>query len=255
MPLDLESDLCFKRACWGGTPFFSPTMSSRIRELPSDDRPREKLSLRGANALSDSELLAILLRTGTQGCNAIELARQLITHYGSFQRLARCSITELAAHKGIGPAKAVQLVAAFSLGQRLARERVRAQKMETPQDVYHLLGAEMSSLQRESLRILLLNTRHHLLAIEEISLGSLNESIAHPREILRSAILHAAHGFILVHNHPSGDPQPSPADFEITSRLLEASHILKIRFFDHVIIGAPQTVDPPYYSFAHEGHL
>ena len=229
--------------------------SLTIQELPEGDRPREKLARLGAGALSEAELIAILLRVGMKGVNAVELARQILLKYGSLAALARCSVAELAKVKGIGLAKAVQLAAAFGLGQRLAFETISAQPMDKPELIYALLGAEMRTLERESLRIILLDTKSHLIRVEEISLGSLNETTAHPREILRPAIIHAAFAFVLVHNHPSGDPAPSDADRRMTRKIIEAATLLQIRFLDHVIIGAPREGRLPYFSFLETGMM
>ncbi len=229
--------------------------SLKIHELPSEERPREKLAAHGAGALSDSELIAILLRTGLPGANAIDVARQLLTRYGSLGGLARCTVAELSEIKGVGPAKGVQLAAAFGLATRLARERLSKQKMDTPALINDLLGDELRALHRESLRVVLLDTKLRLLRIEEISLGSLNESTAHPREILRPAIIHAAYAFVLVHNHPSGDPSPSDADRRTTIRLAEAARLLQITFLDHVIIGAGHDGRQPWFSFREAGVL
>jgi len=231
-------------------------MSLTIHELPPEDRPREKLALRGADALSDSELIAILLRTGVQGANAIEVARQLLARYGSLGGLARCSVKELAGIKGVGPAKAVQLAAAFGLGARLARETASRVKIDQPDLVYELLGPEMRALSKESLRVVLLDTRYQLMRVEEISLGSLDQSIAHPREIFRPALIYSAFAVIVAHNHPSGDPTPSEADRRLTRRLKEAAELLQITLLDHVIIGAPGCGGRPgYVSFKELGLL
>jgi DNA repair protein RadC len=230
-------------------------MSTRIRELPQDDRPREKLANLGGAALTDSELIAILLRTGMKGVNVIELARQLVVKFGSLSALQRASVKELAEMKGISLAKATQLAAAFELGNRLARERITRTQMDRPELVYDLLGQEMRALQRESLRVLLLDTRLHLQRTEEVSLGSLNESIAHPREIFRPALIHSAFAVVLVHNHPSGDPSPSDADHRLTRRLAEGARLLQITLLDHIIIGAPAEGRLPYFSFREAGVL
>lgn len=229
--------------------------SPTIHELPQQQRPRERLAALGAGALSDSELIAILLRTGRKGANALDVANQLLLQHRSLSGLARASVAELAATKGVGPAKAIQLAAAFGLGQRLARENSTNQKVDSPELVYELLGAEMRALNRESLRVLLLDTRYHLIRIEDISLGSLNESVAHPREIFRPAIIHCAYALIVVHNHPSGDPTPSEADYRLTRRLAEAAHLLQINLLDHVILGAPAEGRLPYCSFKELGVL
>lgn len=231
-------------------------MSLTIHELPPEDRPREKLAQRGAESLSDSELIAILLRTGVQGANAIEVARQLLSRYRSLGGLARCSVKELAGTKGIGPAKAVQLAAAFGLGARLARETFTRVKIDQPDLVYELLGPEMRALHQESLRVVLLDTRYQLMRVEEISLGSLDKSIAHPREIFRPALIYSAYAIIVAHNHPSGDPSPSEADRRLTRRLKEAADLLQISLLDHVIIGSPDgNGRPGYVSFKELGLL
>jgi len=227
--------------------------SPTIHELPEQDRPREKLANFGAASLSDSELIAILLRTGMQGINAVELARQLIQRFGTLSDLARASVTEIAKVKGVGPTKAVQLAAAFGLASRLARETIARLPMDKPSLVYEMLGAEMRQLGKESLRVILLDAKLKLMRVEEVSLGSLNECLAHPRDILRPAISHNAYGFILVHNHPSGDPAPSEADRRLTVRITEAARLLQVTMLDHIIIGSPAPGRLPYFSFREAG--
>lgn len=231
----------------------APTL--KIREMPQDERPREKLAAHGAAALTDPELLAILLRTGIVGANAVDVARQLLKEYRTLTELSRCGVDELAKIKGVGFAKAVQLVAAFGLGRRLAQETLSKQKIDSPELVNELVGAEMRMLRKESLRVILLDTRYHLIRTEEISTGSVNESIAHPREVFRPAMITSAYAVIVVHNHPSGDPSPSQADHNLTRRLHEAAELLQIRLLDHIIIGAPAEGRPPYFSFKEAGIL
>ena len=227
----------------------------KIREMPPDERPREKLLGRGAAALTDPELLAILLRTGVPGANAVEVARQLLERYGSLSGLSRCTIKEIASIRGIGAAKAIQLVAAFGLGRRLASERLARQKLDSPELIHDLVAAEMRTLHKESLRVILLDTRYHLLQMEEVSLGSVNESIAHPRDVFRPAVIASAYAVIVVHNHPSGDPSPSQSDHSLTRRLAEAAELLQIKLLDHIIIGAPAEGRLPYFSFKEAGVL
>ncbi len=227
--------------------------SPRIQELPEDERPREKLAALGAAALADSELIAILLRVGMKGYSAIDLARKLLTTFENLGGLARASVTELARVKGIGPTKAVQLAAAFGLAGRLARETLARTPMNRPELIYDLLGAELRQLSKESLRIVLLDTRMCFIRIHEISLGSLAECIAHPREIFLPIIEHKAYSFVLVHNHPSGDPSPSEADRRLTIRIAEAAKLLQINFCDHVITGIPAPGRSPYFSFRESG--
>jgi DNA repair protein RadC len=229
--------------------------SLKIHEMSPQDRPREKLANHGAQSLSDSELIAILLRTGIPGSNAVDVARTLLTRHQSLSGLARCSVKEIASTKGVGFAKAVQLAAAFGLGSRLARESLARSRIDTPELVYELLGADMRALLKESLRVILLDTRHQLMRIEEISLGSLNESIAHPREIFRPALIYSAYAVIVAHNHPSGDPTPSESDHRLTRRLAEASQLLQIGFLDHVIIGSPTAGKSSFFSFKQAGIL
>jgi DNA repair protein RadC len=227
----------------------------KIREMPQDERPREKLLARGADALSNAELIAILLRTGRRGMNVVDVARELIDRYKSFAELSRCSVKELSEIKGIGPAKALELVAAFNLGKRFTQEPVSQQKLDSPELIYKLLGDEMRMLRTESLRVVLLDTRYRLMRVESVSVGSMNESIAHPREIFRPAISYSAYAVIVVHNHPSGDPSPSQTDHSLTRRLAEAAELLQIKLLDHIIIGAPSGTSPGYFSFKEAGVL
>lgn len=230
-------------------------MSLRIQDLPAGERPREKLLRQGPAALSDPELLAIFLRVGTPGRSAIDMAREILERCGSLVGLSRSGFADLAKVKGVGEAKAAQLAAAVELGRRLARERLQGRPMNEPSLVYELLGAEMRALRQESLRVLLLDARHYLMFTKEITLGTLDESLAHPREILRECVLHSAFGFILVHNHPSGQVTPSQADREMTRRVQRASAEVGIHLVDHVIIGGPQEGQDPYFSFREYGLL
>jgi DNA repair protein RadC len=227
----------------------------KIREMPQEERPREKLAAHGAAALTDPELIAILLRTGVVGANAVEVGRELLKRYGSLAGLSRCTVDELAKIRGVGFAKAVQLVAAFGLGQRLARETLSKQKIDSPELANELVGAEMRRLHKESLRVILLDTRYHLIRIEEVSIGSVNESIAHPRDVFRPAVVSSAYAVIVVHNHPSGDPSPSQTDHSLTRRLAEAAELLQIKLLDHIIIGAPSEQGAGYFSFREAGVL
>ncbi len=229
--------------------------SQKIHELPEQDRPREKLARLGAQALTDSELIAILLRTGLPGANAVDVARQLLQRFGTLAALARCTVPELSEIKGVGPAKAVQLAAAFGLASRLARENAEKQPMNTPAQIHALLGDELRALHHETLRIVLVDTKLRLMRVESVSSGTLNETTAHPREIFRPAILHAAYGIVVVHNHPSGDPAPSEADRRLTIRLAEAGRLMQIALLDHVIIGSTDGGRLPWFSFREAGML
>jgi DNA repair protein RadC len=234
-------------------PQAAPTL--KISEMPEGERPREKLLARGATALTDPELIAILLRTGLPGANAVDVARQLLGQYESLSGLSRCTVDEIKKIRGIGKAKAIHLVAAFQLGQRLATERFSRQKLDSPELVYELMAPEMRTLHKESLRVMLLDTRYHLIGRHEVSLGSVNESIAHPRDVFRPAVVASAYAVIVVHNHPSGDPSPSQSDHSLTRRLVEGAELLQIKLLDHVIIGAPAEGRQPYFSFKEAGVL
>jgi len=196
------------------------------------------------------------LRTGTAGRPVLELSEFLLAHFGSIEALSRAPIGELARIKGIGQAKAIGLKAAFALAARLARTEAEARPVDTPQDVANLLGEEMRLLDYESVRVICLNTKHKVLAVEEVTRGTLNESLFHPREAFRPALARQAHAIILVHNHPSGNPQPSDADLLVTRRLKQAGELLQIEVLDHVILGAPRAGDEKnFFSFKHEGLL
>lgn len=230
-------------------------MAPRIRELPEDERPREKLMALGPNALSNAELLAIFLRTGVKGKSAIELARDLIAQRGSLQGLARSSPAELVKLHGLGPAKAAQLSAAFELGHRFAREQVAETQLDSPERIVDFMAPRMRPLAQECVFIVLLNARRLLLRVEEVTRGTLDESLAHPREILRLALAHSAHSFVLLHNHPSGNPAPSAADREITRRLFRASEAVGVPMLDHLIIGSVAVDGTAYFSFREAGLL
>jgi len=227
----------------------------KIREMPPEERPREKLAAHGPSTLTVPELIAILLRTGVPGANAVEVGRKLLQDHGSLAELSRCSVRELRETTGIGFAKAVELAAAFELGNRLAQEKLSKQKLDSPELIHELIGAEMRKLRKESLRVILLDTRYHLIRIEEVSLGSINESIAHPRDVFRPALIHSAHAVIVAHNHPSGDASPSQTDHNLTRRLAEAAELLQIKLLDHIIIGAPTERSAGYFSFKEAGVL
>lgn len=231
-------------------------MSQRIHDIPEQDRPRERLLRLGPGSLSDAELLAIFINTGVKGENAIQVARRLLGEVGSLRELSRQEPGSLVRSRALGPAKAAHLAAAFELGRRAEREALKETLLQSPDEVYQLLGTEMQSLSYESVRVILLNTRYALIRTDEVFKGALNESICHPREILRKAIVHNAHAFILLHNHPSGDPSPSDNDIRMTRRVREAAGILKIEFCDHMIIGAPGAGRArPWFSFKEAGMI
>src|SRR2546428_2044030 len=211
----------------------------KIREMPAQERPREKLLARGVSALSDPELIAILLRTGLRGANAVEVGRQLLEKYKSLTGISRCSVKELRKIPGIGQTKALELVAAFGLGERLARETLSKQKLDSPELVSELVGPEMRRLRTESLRVILLDTRYRLVHIEEVSVGSLNESIAHPREIFRPALTYSPHLGIAVLIHPSAAPPQAQPDHTLPRRLAEPAEFRQSKFLVHLITAPP----------------
>jgi len=228
----------------------------KIREIPIDDRPREKLVSRGPGSLTDAELLAIFLRTGCKGKSAITLAKEMLSKKGSLAEISLCSAAELvSAIPGIGPAKAAELCAAVELGRRLARAAPSRTALDSADAAYQFFHAEMNTCDREVLKVALLDTKLRLIRDENIATGSLSECVAHPREILRPAIIHRAFALLLLHNHPSGDPTPSRADHMVTKRLRDAAEILQINFIDHIIVGKPDGGRHPFFSFREAGIL
>ncbi|MEE8442627.1 MAG: DNA repair protein RadC [Dehalococcoidia bacterium] len=211
-----------------------------IRDLPTSERPRERLREHGATYLSNAELIAILLRTGTPAENVIALATRLLSQYGGLDGLARASFQEMASIHGIGEAKTSQIKAALELGKRLLAttgdERVT---IRSPQDVANLLMAEMAFLDQEHFRVLLLNTKNQVMGIKDVYKGNVNSSVIRAGEVFQEAVRTNCPAIILVHNHPSGDPTPSPEDAQVTRQLLEAGKVLDIEVLDHIVLGQP----------------
>lgn len=217
---------------------FTPPYHARIRELPAEERPRERLITYGADALSTAELLAVLLRTGTEQNSAVGLAEHLLAHFGNLRGVANATIEELAGVRGIGPAKAAQIKAAIEFGRRLiAASPEERPKIRSPRDVYNLLGPSLRDEKREHFIALLLDTKNGVLRSRTVSVGDLSSSIVHPREVFSEAIRHGAASLIVAHNHPSGDPTPSPEDIAVTRRLAEAGELLGIEVLDHIVLG------------------
>lgn len=218
-------------------------MSSHLslKKYPQALKPRERLQKEGPASLSDADLLALLLSTGTQGMTALDLGRQLLLQSQplGLRGLAAMSLTELCALQGLGLAKASRLLAAFELGKRLAlSELPERPQLNRPEVVAQLLSPCIGHARQEHLVALSVDVRHRLIAQKTVTLGLLNETLAHPRELFRDAILNQAHALIVAHNHPSGDLNPSPDDLQLTRRLIEAGEILQIALLDHVIITA-----------------
>lgn len=230
---------------------------SRIHDIPENDRPRERLLRLGPQALSDAELLALFINTGTKGENALQIGQRLLRDHKSLRDLSRLEPAVLNKIKALGPAKTAKLVAAFELGRRAAQQPSHAEVLlNTPQAIYDYIGSEMQALGYESVRIILLNTKLAVMRSEEAFRGSLNECVSHPRDLLRKVLIHNAYAFVLIHNHPSGDPTPSDADRRITRRLREASEATGVTLQDHIIIGTPsESRAQPYFSFREHGML
>lgn len=214
-----------------------------IAELPTDERPRERLQHYGAGSLSNAELIAILLRTGIKGENVLNLSNRVLMEHQGILGLSRAEFSELASIRGLGPAKACQLQAALELGRRLmlASPKQRLQ-ITSPTDAANMLMLEMGQLEQEHLRVLLLDTKHFVLASPTIYKGNVNSSMIRVAEVLRPAVRANAPNIILAHNHPSGDPTPSPEDVAVTRRLTEAAAMFDIQLLDHIVIGSQRFV-------------
>lgn len=215
------------------------TYQVRAKDLPAALQPREKFDRLGPENLSESDLLALLLRTGTTGLNVVELAELLLMQYGSLSALSRASTAELQEIHGIGKEKAKILKAALEVGRRLVQENVGERpRIASPEEAAAVLRERARSLDREVFWVLLLDTKTRLMAPPfEVSKGTLSSSLVHPREIFKPAIQHSAANVILAHNHPSGDPSPSAQDIKITKKLIEAGKTMEINVLDHLIIG------------------
>ena len=213
--------------------------STMIRDTPTTERPREKLKNFGPDHLSNAELIAILLRTGVKGEGVVIMAQRILHRFGGLPGLARANFVELCAEHGISEAKASQLLAAMALGRRLSSLRTDENRIvNSPADVAKMLFGEMSFLDREHLRTVLLNTRNEVVGVREIYVGNVNSSMARPAEIFKPAIRENCPAIIVVHNHPSGDPSPSGEDIVVTRQLVQAGEILGIEMLDHIIIGS-----------------
>jgi DNA repair protein RadC len=209
-----------------------------IREMPAQERPRERLVALGAEGLRNAELIAILLRTGMKGVSAVQIAEQLLSKFGTLENLARASLDDIRKVKGIGRDKAIALKSAFTLAQRMAKEiNGESPKLDAPDRVADYLRETNRFYAVETFQAVLLNTRRRLIRVEQLSQGTLDTILVHPREVFRAAITANAAALILVHNHPSGDPTPSESDIKATRDLIRAGQLLKIEVLDHVILG------------------
>ncbi len=224
-----------------------------IKNWPKEDRPRERLHQRGPEALSDAELLAILLVTGTsnRGLTALDCSRMLLQEHSNLRNLTRVSCAELCGTVGVGPAKASRIQAAFEIGRRVVSQKRRmGTAFQISQDVFDTYSVRLRDARQETFTVILLDSKNRFLQEVTVALGSLNQSIVHPREVFRPAIQGAAASVILVHNHPSGDPTPSEEDVRVTERLVKAGKMLGIRVLDHIIVGEGR-----YFSFFDQGQL
>jgi DNA repair protein RadC len=228
-------------------------MTGGIREWPEDERPREKMLKHGADALTDAELLALIVRTGhhSSGQSAIDLGRNLLLKFGDLRTLSAASLSEISEVKGAGLAKTSSILAALTLAKRLKSTRLQnLERFTSPLQIFDHFHYRFCDRRKEYFLILLLDGKNRIIAEKQISEGSLNQSIVHPREVFNPAVKESAAAIILVHNHPSGDPAPSREDREITRRLKEAGELLGIRVLDHIIIG-----EGSYLSFVEQGLL
>lgn len=210
----------------------------RIREMPSHEKPRERLRESGAAALSDAELLAILLRVGVEGMNVVQLAQQLLIEFGGWRGLQRADFHDLKARRGMGEAKAAQLKAALEIGRRLLLSDPEERfQIRSPADVAQLMQLEMSHLDQEHLRVICLDTKNRVQKVQTVYVGSLNTSFIRVGELFKEAIRLNSAAIIVCHNHPSGDPTPSPEDVAVTRQVVEAGKLLDCEVLDHLVIG------------------
>lgn len=220
-----------------------------VQHLPQEDRPRERLVRFGAESLSTAELIAVILGSGTKSQPILQLAHQLVTHFGSLNNLCNATLSELCEIKGIGSAKAIQLKAAFSLGLRASKQTIQPKyRIDHPVHAYNLIKDELEKETRELFLVILQDARGFVICHEVVSIGNLTQTLVHPREVFYPAIRHKAVSLIVAHNHPSGDPTPSPEDFELTKVLVEAGKLIGIRLHDHLIVGNQR-----YVSLRKEG--
>lgn len=223
--------------------FNQSTYLPMIRDIPLGERPRERLKQVGPNAVSTIELIAIILRTGSQGENVVRLAERILFHFGDLRKIEQATINELCQVKGVGPAKAVEIKAALELGRRAKLAGVPDKpRITNPADAANLIMSEMSVLEQEHLRVLHIDSRNYVDGIETVYIGSLNGAAVRVGELFRSAIRANAAALIVAHNHPSGDPTPSREDIQVTKLIVEAGKLLDIAVLDHLVIGANRFV-------------
>ncbi len=222
-----------------------------ITDWPEQERPREKLLNRGASSLSDAELLAIFLRTGTKGVTAVDLSRLLLKQFGSLNALMHATKTEFCNGHGLGNAKYAQLQAVLEMARRYLHENISNKNiLHNPDDTKRFLKSQLAHQQREVFGCLYLDAKHQVIAFKELFFGTIDSANIHPREVIKSALQHNAAAVIFAHNHPSGDPTPSQPDIDITQQLISALKLVDIRVLDHMIIGNGEAT-----SLAELGHI
>ena len=221
-----------------------------IRSWPAEDRPREKLLKKGARTLSDSELLAILLRTGVKGMSAIDLARKIVDKFGTFRNMNHTDVREWKEFKGLGPAKIAQIQAALEIGRRFREvETLRGkQKISSSRDIVNIIMPQMRDLKTEVFKVIYLNSNNKIIEISDAATGTVNHATPIVREIIHAALQKFTASIICVHNHPSANVSPSVEDKKFTQELISAGKLMEIKVLDHIIIG-----DGTFYSFAEEG--
>ncbi|MFW5915229.1 MAG: RadC family protein [Planctomycetota bacterium] len=225
--------------------------SPRIKDLPRSERPRERLLANGASELTNTELLAILIGGGSQGTTALDIARDLVGTFGDLRTLAGAGNDQLSKVDGLGDARLARIKSGLELGRRMSSEPIEVgMAIEGSRQVFEHFRQRLCDKKQELFLSLLLDTRHRVIREQEVAVGSLNESVVHPREVFREALKESAHSILFIHNHPSGDPAPSPQDRRLTSRLQKVGDLMGIEVIDHIIIGHES-----YYSFAERGKL
>jgi DNA repair protein RadC len=226
----------------------SENKTRSVKDWPEDERPRERLLAFGASALSDAQLLAIIIRNGKAGLSALDLGRELLNRFGSLAGIGQAGIKEICDVAGMGPAKAAEIKAAIEIGRRYQKPSLAGASFCSSQDVAEYYRPRMRDLRKEVFKCALLDTKNKIIRDEEVSVGSLSASIVHPRDTFKAAIRESAAAVVFIHNHPSGDTKPSQEDILLTKRLVQAGEVLGIQVLDHIIIG-----DGNHFSFRDNG--
>ncbi len=221
----------------------------KIQDIPAENRPRERLQRQGAAALSSAELLALILKSGTRGCNILDLCNGLLTKY-PLEQLAQCTLSQLMREHGIGHAKGAQILAVFELYKRLPVREMKSEAVTSAKDIAPRYMAQFKDVQQEHFMAIYLDVKHKIIADQMISKGTLTSAMVHPRDVFHGAIKHCAQAVIVIHNHPSGDPMPSEEDLRVTQVLRKTGALMDIPLLDHIIVGSEE-----WYSYREEGVL